>query len=263
MAKTKKEILIIDNFSQGITADPTAESGFAMMYCCDIHGKPGTIRIQQKSTDNSDDDSAIDDEVKWLENYFDSGTHYPMAVQNDGKIFYLNTGVGPNLWTQVRNPGLGGQGAKAFGASFYYVQNSQLGQLQGDPTVPGNYTDNFQALKTAMIVNEYSQCVIFAGALYVPNERYIGKLEADEVTWDNEALTLPLGYYIRGMCEWNDRLVFGTFFPGSTKQTPPDLTESIFIWDGVSPTFEKRIPVPGAVTAVFNYNDVLFAFIDG
>lgn len=253
-----KPIAEIKGFSVGMTPDITTQDGFSTLYCCDIFTRPGVLRVTPQL--EADDDDAITELIRWFEVYdANGGTPALYAYDNttvNGKIYYRTGGA----WVNIHNPGnsCDGQGLKHFNTSLYYAQRGKLGQLTGDPTVGGNWNDNFAALKTTVGSDDYCPMVVFAGSLYIGNGRYVGKLEADEVTFDTDVLTLPVGYEIIAMIEWNDRIVM------STSSSTAVLDEMIVIWDGVSPVAEMliRVPKPGA-TSLLNNNNQLKAFIGG
>lgn len=250
-------IIEIKDFSQGITVDPFANSGFDMVYECDIHTHPGVLVIQNNLL-QIDDDTAFQTNTEyplWFDNYDDSGSNNILyACGTSGGIYGLLTGT----WTLLRAPASSnGQGLKQFGDSLYYAQSAQLGQLQGAPGVPGNWTDAFQAFAVTMSATaDRSPMIVFAGSLYIANRHVIAKLESDEITFDNNVFQIEEKYKIRAMVEWNGKIVM------ATKSDVATTNELIIIWDGISEFAEQiiEVPKPGA-SALIDYNNYLKAFI--
>ena len=246
-----KPLISIATFTTGMSPDQTDNAGFQTMYCLDPHTRPGVLRVQPRM--DADDDTAVTELIRWFETYDDGSDVFLYGYDEAGKIYYRDSGT----WTLGHTAGTAdGQGLKAFNTSLYYTTRGKLGQLNGAPDVPGNYTDAFQNLQVTAGATDYNPMVEFAGSLYVGNDRYVGRLEADETTWDATALTLPVGYEVRSMEVWNDRIIIGT--RSSTKV----IVEKVFLWDGLSPYWELAVdvPKPGA-TALFNFNHTLYAFI--
>lgn len=236
----------------GINSNQQGKNGFQMMHCLDPFTRPGVLRVSPRM--EADDDSAVVDVIKWFEVYdANGGTPALYGLDESKKLYYRTGGVWTLLHTNANSGGA--QGLKRFNTSLYYTSYGRLGKLTGDPTVAGNYTDSHKNLKET-ISSGYNPMEVFAGALYILNDRYVAKLESDETTFEDEALTIAEGYKLQSVCVWNDYLVMGT------SSTTAVAKEAVFFWDGVSDFPEKivEVPKPGA-SALFNKNDTLYAFI--
>lgn len=248
-------IIEIKDFSAGTTKDITRDSGFATVFECDIHRNPGQLRVQSVMVEDDGDIFDTNEEyLKWMEAYDENGGSKNLyGYGHEGGFYYRNSGT----WEHIRDNSNGSNAAgfKRFENSLYYTSSSRLGKLTGDPTVGGNWTDTHKNLKVNNTTGD-NPMEVFAGSLFIGNDRYVAKLESDETTFDDEALTLPEGYKVAAMIEWNDYLVI------ATKSTIAVTNEIIALWDGVSEFPEQIlvVPKPGA-TALFNHNNQLKAFI--
>jgi len=248
-----KPILVMDDWYVGMSGDP--EKGFQTLYGWDLHAQPGLLIPQYEFL--ADSDAIIntnDDLILWFTTYDEDGLTPKLYAYDDRGVLYVRES---GVWTELRDTWQSqGHGLLAFGDSLYYVRRAYLGKLTGDDTVGGNYNDTFKSLAENLSSGQYSQMAIFAGSLYVPNGRYISKLDSDGTTWTAQALTLAIGYRIRAMTVWNDYLV------ASTDSTTAVDGEQIIFWDGTStaPSIIIDVPKPGA-SALINWDNLLLAFI--
>jgi hypothetical protein len=263
-----KPIITIDKFHNGIASDNTGgQNGFATIYNCDIYSFPGLITVPRYFYEPYVITNFTGD-ILCFETYCNSVTSvvYEFAQQAESDIYMLSGA--PLTWNLIRNL-TGAIGMRAFGNSLFYVNtfggNNVVGRLNGDPTVPANWTDNYLALLSApMASDRVTPLISFAGALFVGYGRYVGRLEADEITWNNAALTLPAdGNRVTSMTAWNDRLVIATMTWFISTGGNVSREAFIYFWDGVSSTYEKRIELPGDIEAVYNFNETLYAFVQG
>jgi len=249
----KKPIAVYDDFNTGIAVNP--DKGYHGMYGFDIFALPGALLTNYEF--QPDDDTAIttnDDPIVWFEIYDENGLAPKLyGYDNYGVLYVRESGT----WTELRDTWQSnGHGLKAFGTSLYYLRRDYLGKLTGDDTVGGNYNDTFKSIPFSFSLGDYGQMVVFAGSLYIPNGRYVSKLDSDETTFTSAALTLAVGYEIRSATVWNDYIVLGT------KSSTRSIDEKIVLWDGTSdaPNIIIDIPKPG-VSALFNWDNLLLAFI--
>lgn len=255
MPKTPILTLNAKDFIRGM--GPVGVSGaFSTFYGCDIHSKPGQIRTQTALV--ADDDTIFQtnsDYPVWFKSYDQNNGTEELYAYGKSDRLYRRTG---GAWAQIRNitPNAEGQGLEHFQTSLYYSTRGGIGKLTGDPTVGGNYTDNFKSFTSDVSSSGFAPMKKFAGSLYIGNNRYISKLDADETSWTQKALTLPVGFVVSALEEWNDRLII------ATKSGIQTTEERVFIWDGISEFPEQiiKVPKPGA-SCIFNYNNALKAFI--
>ncbi len=249
--------ITIDSFSKGVVDDITRNTGMASIFACDIFTKPGRIRASERLIEDNDDNITTDDVIlASISPYRYAGG--PVTAElfgmGSGRLYYRLDAT--SAWTHLHTLGVASNDdIIAFGSSLYYSANEELGQLQGDPTVAGNYTDAYKFLFAASGAGVME---VFASSLYIAKERYIAKLEADEVNFTRDALLLPVGTRISCMTTWNDRLVIGT---SNTLNEKPG---TVYIWDGVSEFPEQAIDLPvSGIQAVFNFNNRLYVVIQG
>lgn len=248
-----KPIIEIKNFSSGISSDPSKPSGFAALNGCDIHTVAGELNVSAAMNPDSDTIFTTNaDYLNWMEPYDANGGTYEMYGYGQGGSLYRKTG---GAWADIHTvTNGGGEGLKAFGDSLYYTTSDKLGQLQGDPTVGGNYNDTFQALSGSTFT--YAPMAIFVGSLFVGSGRYIDRLDSNETTWETKVLTLPKGYSISAMTVWNDKLVITTSSGTHVSE------DKVFFWDGVSEFWSLDVGIPFGGDALFNFNNILLLFIN-
>lgn len=266
--------ITIDNPNVGVATDLTTNSGFATMFACDIHKQAGVFRPAKRTVAAGDDsifntDGVTPADFEIYDGAGVTGFRLYAIAQGGQKIYQLDPGT--DTWVNIHSIGFGvtaATGIKQFGTSLYWVNAvpTSLGRLNGDPTVPANWTDNYQFFSPASFSN-YWPMVTFAGSLYIGSDRYVAKLEADEVSWDNEALTLPFGTRIREMTVWNDYIVISY---GFVDLDPSGGTAGVWrneglvaLWDGVSEFPEVIVETDGVLTSMINYNNRLMGFSRG
>jgi len=253
-----KPIVEIKDFSSGMTQDPSRPAGFATLFGCDIHSVAGELNISPPLEADSDAIFTTNsDFMLWMEPYDANGGTSELYGYGDEGILYRRTA---GAWAEIRDVAATvlseGQGLKAFGDSLYYTTRTTLGQLQGDPTVGGNYDNSLQTLSEANPTNGIAPMVVFGGALYVGSGRYIDKLEASELVWNAEVLTLPKNYRISAMAVWNDKIVI------TTNSTTRVAEEQVYFWDGISEFWDLAIGIPFGGDALFDFNNILLLFIN-
>ena len=251
--------ITIDSFSKGIVNDITRNTGMASIFACDIFIKPGRIRASERLIEDNDNNITTDGVLLTSITPYRYGG-VPITVElfgfGAGELYYRLDAT--SAWTHLHTIApFGGRDSDivAFGDSLYYSAHTRLGQLQGDPTVGGNYTDNYRVLTSGTGTGIME---VFASSLYIAKGRYIDKLEADEFNFTQSVLVLPEGTNISCMIRWNDRLVIGT---SNTLNEKPG---TVYIWDGTSEFPEQAIDLPvSGIQAIFNFNNRLYVVIQG
>lgn len=93
--------------------------------------------------------------------------------------------------------------------------------------------------------------------MYFANGRYVGKY--DGTTYDTQALDLPTGTVVQSI-KWNaDRLWIAANSPNLSGATNKN-SASIYVWDGVSESWELEIKLMGTVGGLHVKNGVVFVF---
>jgi len=96
--------------------------------------------------------------------------------------------------------------------------------------------------------------------LYFGNGRYVG--DYDGTTFDPQALDLPEDASVYDIKWFNDKLWILANRPDLSIGSVNKVTGSIYVWDGVSSSWELEIPLIGGGGALHVYNGTMFVFYD-
>lgn len=142
----------------------------------------------------------------------------------------------------------GGGGLQPFGTHLYYGQDAVLGQTDGTATDNNNqvFKENSETPRPQVII---------AGALYTLNGRYVAKLNSDETTFDDDALTLPLGWIGRSMDVWNSQIAITADLTPTGADNPSQ--SKLFLWDAINPTYSNALELPFAEAPLLGAHDNL------
>ena len=226
-----RPILKIDDFSEGILADKTIQTGKGFSYgvALDIATEWGKLQPSYKTEAMGEDASPNDitDGITWMRYY----NNYVYGLGNGGsnRIYRYDTS-----WSLVHddsNVGWG-QGMEVYGSNLYWASNGYLGTYDGT-----TWTDSFQSF--AVGDTHWHPMKVFMGKLMIGDGRYIATW--DGTVWNATALTLPVGYKVRCLEVYGDRLAIGTW-RGSNIYDYNDAI--LFTWDGdETHTYEQAINV--------------------
>ena len=175
--------------------------------------------------------------------YYDIANPYWYAIgrRNNARIYRLNSGV----WEYVSAVATSGNGNNLiqYGANLYYATNTYLGQYDGT-----NGYANFQAFTDT--ISAPRPMKVFNGSLFIGQGRYVDKY--DGTTYSSQKLTLPSNYDVRSIEIYQNRL----FISADNGQI-----SQVFVWDGVSNTFESAINILGeaAAPSLITANNILWA----
>ncbi|KKN56833.1 hypothetical protein LCGC14_0568150 [marine sediment metagenome] len=258
-------IVTIDDFSQGTQSDITKNRGFQMMYGSDIHRNPGVLRAAYK-TEQGGVDTVLTTNSEYIKDF--------ELYVYDNAIGQINLhGVGSNTgiyrldpaddtWKRDHTAGaILGDTIKSFATSMYYVNGASLGRLNGDPTVGGNWTDAYKGLP--FLTTGQNPMVVFASSLYIGVNRYISKLEADEVNYDATALTLSADSMVVDMTVWNDFIVISIAKKHRVLANVTGNEGFVAFWDGVSEFPSAIVTTDGPLYGLTNYNNRLIGVSKG
>lgn len=154
------------------------------------------------------------------------GSAFAIGRDSPGRI-YRNTGGITGTWQYVSSILVSGTGNNLmpYGGNLYYMSNTYVGQYD-------NTTGNANWNAFTDTDGDPRPAKVFAGSLYIGHGRSIAKY--DGTTFTDAKLSLPSGFLVRSIEAYNDRL----FISGDNTQF-----SQIFIWDGVSTTYEQAIEV--------------------
>lgn len=175
--------------------------------------------------------------------YFDTANPYWYAIGrvNNARLYRLNSGT----WEYVSAINTSGNGNNLiqYGANLYYATHTYLGQYDGT-----NGNANFQAFTDT--ISAPRPMKVFNGSLFIGQGRYVDKY--DGTTYSSQKLTLPANYDVRSIEIYQNRL----FISADNAQI-----SQIFVWDGISNTFESAINILGeaAAPSLITANNILWA----
>jgi len=222
-------IWLIDNFTGGLSDqdDVGIRGSFDYGEQLDFRSNPSVLTGQDKPSKNTT--TIIEALPKWM-TLLGSDV---FVYDEDGKIYKKGT-----PWTKVHtNTETGvGNGFASMDGNLYYASNAKLGKDDGTFAAPADAAQTFKDGATGA----WHPMKVFGGAggLCVGDGRYIAVLDYDGVTFDDEALTLPVDVRVKSLEVWNDYLVIGTY---KGTNVYDDNEAQLFFWDGTSSTYNYSL----------------------
>lgn len=209
----------------------------------------GQFQLNPKTTKESG--SVITGLPKWIV----TGQPYTSnvyAYDANGHI-YQRSGT---TWTDIRTVSNShGQGMCVFNDYLYYVQDSQVGRygpLSGVPT----FTDNWQTGLTNTATTGYAPIMPFSLGLVIGHANAVAYW--DQVTYTAQKLLFPPGLQVRSISNQDEFAVFGTF--SGTDVTKSDIGY-MYLWDGVSQTFNNFYKADGGINVMLSNRNRLLSYI--
>lgn len=177
---------------------------------------------------------------------------YDYVLTTDGKFLKYIGGV----WTYVHQDSVGSVGNGMYGDSLiesgtetgklYYCSNTKVGIYDAGTDV---WIDTWQTLAVSNN-GELSPMTKFLKFICIGNQRYLATYDTASTTWNNTRLTLPVGYKIKWVKGLSNYLMISAHH--STEGS------AIFLWDGVSTTYNDAIRGLPECLAGEVYNNTLY-----
>lgn len=167
-----------------------------------------------------------------------------------GKIYRRNGDNDYGLLKTVTDSA--GQGLGIFADYLWYASQDKIGKY-GPLSGAATFTDNVQTLETDV---QFHPLKGFTNQLCIGNGKYLATID-DAGIFTAQKLTFLPEERVRCLEVWNNYLVIGTQF-GSDLNAPRG---NIYIWDGVSTSYNDIVPTSGVVNALLNDNGVLCSWI--
>lgn len=194
--------------------------------------------------------SVVTDLIKWIVDGtpFDTNRY---AYGDTGNIYKIDASDNFTLLRSVSASH--GQGMEVQADYLYYTQNTQIGRygpLDGTPT----FTDNWQTG-----LNDTSSSLFAPVA--VLNDRLIVGHGNNVATWDGAiwtlaALILPAQLNVRAISRTDQYVLVGAW-RGSAVTASED--GYVYLYDGLSDTFNDSYPTEGGLNAINYYRNTLFS----
>jgi len=141
------------------------------------------------------------------------------------------------------------------GASYHFhVTDTTADGTVTTTTASSLETVDFHAYYQFLVEDDYHPVGLIANLLAIGNERYLATWNG--ITYNPHRLTLPSGYRIRCLGRWRGYLAIGV--TRGTNITDFD-QGAIFLWDGVSTTYNDFVDVPqGGINAIVSGDPIYF-----
>lgn len=191
--------------------------------------------------------SVVTDLIKW---FVSDGT-YAFAYGSSGNLYSVS--LTDYSFTLIRAVSSShGNGLTIFNDYLYYTRDATLGRygpLSGAPA----FSDSFQT--TGMETDtEWHPITVFQNFIAVGNGQYVETYDGATWTGATHALTLAKGYRARCLEVWGQYLAIGVQ-RGATTATYPN--GRVYLWDGISTTYNDIVTLSGSVNAMVNDNGQL------
>ena len=259
------------NFNRGIHTDENlASEGYLReIQGVDIYGtgagtfsnaphRPGVIMPSQRMAAETEgavsSGTNVQDLMSWITPF--SSRTYGLAPTSAAHLYVSESTPSTDSqqqWYLVSSlsSATGGGGLIPFGSNLYYGQNQVLGKT--DTTATNN---NFKTFTENSATPRPMK--IFSGKLCIGNGRYVATLDSDESTFVGNALTLPVGFVIRSMDIWNDRLAIAADYTPTGATNPTQ--SKLFLWGG-SGTYEESLELPFTdAPVIVSHDNLLWIF---
>jgi len=266
-----KQIDLLDKAYQGMGL--SRYTGFELMKCVDVDDY-GVIKINSKPVATAVKSGETFSSLPFQINHGrTSASSFLRFCIGSGFIKYWNTTNAE--WTAMASVTTG-TSSNFFSFGFFAGSNTKDFMIYPSST-DGNLNAFDCSTTASPSVSSGFITTLPQGAVYKPfftasnNRLYIGAgrflselLEKDgqtfapgtpaTFTFTAQKLKLGASHQIHCLAEWNEYLVIGTKNPAN-----PEISD-VFLWDMVSPSFERKISVnvPGGVNSVFAYKNYIF-----
>lgn len=182
--------------------------------------------------------SSVTEAIQDFEYYNTDLKFYAIGRANPARIYRLENNGGVDTWTWVSagssaiTTSGNGNNLKEYAGNLYYASHSHLGKYDG---TTGNA--NFKSFTNTLTSPRPMK--VMGGSLYIGAGNFVSKY--DGTTWIENKLILPSDMVVRSIEVFEDRLIISA----------DDLKiNKIFIWDGISPTFEDFLTVADESRAI-------------
>jgi hypothetical protein len=244
--------ITISGFDAGLIPNRAAQVKNAFNFCdgIDIFKNPGILQVSQQ-LDAMTEADATDDitgTIYWMVKFRNNSKVYGL----DGQRLYDYNNTVASKWSLVHtdsNTGCRG-GMREFNSNLYWASKTNLGKFDGT-----TWTDSDKAFSEDD--SAWHPMTEYLGKLMIGDGHYIATLDTSD-TWDATALTLPVGYRVKCLSVYGDRLVIGTW-KGTNIYEQQEAT--LFTWDGVSTQFEQSWTLSeSGINAIYPWRNVLIVF---
>lgn len=214
----------------------------------DITSDPNEIALNLAGTKKSA--SVVTDLVKWIADGtpFDTNRY---AYGDSGNIYKIDPSDTFTLLKSVTASH--GQGLEVQDDYLYYTQDTQIGRygpLSGTPA----FTDNWQTGLNDTSASRFAPVTVLNDRLIVGHGNNVATW--DGAIWTAAALTLPAQLNVRAVSRTDQYVIIGAW-----RGTAVTASEDgyVYIYDGLSETFNDSYPTEGGLNAINYYRNTLFS----
>lgn len=213
-----------------------------------ITSDPNEISLNLTGTKKSA--SVVTDLIKWIVDGtpFDTNRY---AYGNTGNIYKIDASDNFTLLRTVASSV--GQGMEVQSDYLYYTQNTQIGRygpLSGSPT----FIDNWQTGLNSTATSAFAPIAVLNDRLVVGHGNNVATW--DGAIWTLAALTLPAQLNVRAISRTDQYVLIGAW-----RGTAVTASEDgyVYLYDGLSDTFNDSYPTEGGLNAINYYRNTLFS----
>jgi hypothetical protein len=213
-----------------------------------ITSDPNEITLNLTGTKKSA--SIVTDLIKWVVDGtpFDSNRY---AYGDTGNIYKIDVNDTFTLLKNVTNSH--GQGMEVQNNYLYYTQDTQIGRygpLNGSPS----FTDNWQTGLNSTATSLFAPIAVLNDRLIVGHGNNVATW--DGAIWTLAALTLPAQLNVRAISRTDQYVLLGAW-----RGTAVTASEDgyVYLYDGLSETFNDSYPTEGGLNAINYYRNTLFS----
>lgn len=254
------------NFQVGMVDDPSIEDkgGFEFASGMDIFSEPGVMKACYAMSEIGYVDSTAQPTglPLWMVEGTDGSGNFLAYIAAGSKIIISTNSSSFSLLltnTKGTNKGLG-----IWNGYIVYAADGFIGRMQVGGGL-GTNNDSYHAIASP-VNTDYYPIITQGGTLKIASGRYVSSAD-ESFAFSDQALKLPLGYYIQSMAEHFSQVYIGT------KNQSADGTALVsgaraFSWDGT--VLSSGSALPGAsypmtlrgLPALFSDSRTLFGFPD-
>lgn len=213
-----------------------------------ITSDPNEITLNLTGTKKSA--SVVTDLIKWIVDGtpFDTNRY---AYGDSGNIYKIDASDNFTLLRTVSNSV--GQGMEVQSDYLYYTQNTQIGRYGPLSTSPV-FTDAWQTGLNSTASSAFAPIAVLNDRLVVGHGNNVATW--DGAIWTLAALTLPAQLNVRAISRTDQYVLIGAW-RGTVITASED--GYVYLYDGLSDTFNDSYPTEGGLSAINYYRNTLFS----
>lgn len=244
-----KKASIIDIYGGIAIAKKIGQNGsFRFGTHLNITDDPNDLTLQLTGSKVSA--TTVDGLIKWIEDATPHNTNR-YAYDHQGKIYRIASDDTFSALRSVSNSH--GQGLAVHDDYLYYTQDGQVGRYGPLSSSPA-FTDAWQSGLNDTSGSKFAPIITLNDRLIVGHGNQVATW--DGAVWTAAALTLPAELNVRALSRTDQYILIGAWRGNAVTDSEDGY---IYMWDGLSDTFNDSFPTVGGLNAFYYYRNKLLS----